>query len=125
MMENGDSLSGKIKSVAGGKIILSSSSFPDMAIPFDHLTAINLASPGAAPKKAQAGDDFRATVAGGGSILLKVESWDEKKAAVSSPDFGKAVFSPDVFQRIQFDPGRQAPAIDDAAADAGGGDEDR
>ena len=59
-----------------------------------------------------------------GSMTMQLQSWDDKHVTASSPNFGNAVFSPDAFQRIQFNLGQQQTPSDDSGADAGDDDSD-
>ena len=109
-MENGDSLSGKIKGITDGKIIMATA-YSDATVPLDQVTEINLASAGAAPAKQRSGD-FRASLAGGGSVTFKLESWDANHTVVvTSPDFGKASFSAGIYRSLQFKTDKQQPPM--------------
>lgn len=109
-MENQDKVSGKLKSIADGKALFTSS-YADLTVPLDRIEEINMSSEGADQAKRNAGD-IRAYFADRGSITMQLESWDEKQATATSPNFGKATFSPDAFQRLQFNLNRQPPADD-------------
>lgn len=115
VMENGDDFSGAIKSIADGKIHLATA-YSEITAPLEHMTEMSMA---AALKKTPSGEYLRATLAGGASMLLKVESWDEGRAVVSSPAFGRAVFSPDAFQRLQFNPGKKPLPEEETAGEDG------
>jgi len=111
-MENSDKVSGKLKSIADGKAIFASS-YADLTVPLDRIEEINMSSEGADQAKRTAGD-IRAFFADRGSITMQLESWDSKQATATSPNFGKATFSPDAFQRLQFNLNRQPPSEDSA-----------
>ncbi|HWB57836.1 MAG TPA: family 16 glycoside hydrolase [Chthoniobacteraceae bacterium] len=120
LMENKDQVSGALKSIAGGKIIITSA-YADLTIALEHIDRIDFAGGGDAKPEKSAGD-VRACFTGGGSARMQIDSWDEKQATATSPDFGKAVFSTAVFESLDFQPDRPpppesaVPANDDAQA---------
>jgi hypothetical protein len=118
-MENQDKVSGKLKSIENGKAIFASS-YADLTIPLDRVEQITMSSETTDVAKRGPGD-VRAYFAGRGSITMALESWDGKQVAASSANFGKAVFSPDAFQRLQFNLNKQPAAGDnDLEVDPGG-----
>ena len=121
-MANSDRVSGKLKKIVDGKAIFASS-YADLTIPLDRIEQIDMSSEGADQAKKNA-DDVRAYFADRGSITMELQSWDDKHVTASSPNFGTAVFSPDAFQRLQFNLGQPASSIDDPDADPTGGDEE-
>ena len=116
-MANSDRVSGKLKSIADGKAIFASS-YADLTIPLDRIEQIDLSGEGADQPKKNA-NDIRAYFADRGSITMELQSWDDKQVTASSPNFGTATFSPDAFQRLQFNLGTQAASIDDTTDDSG------
>jgi hypothetical protein len=123
-MANSDKVSGKLKKIEAGKVIFASS-YADLTIPLDRIEEIDMSADGADQAKKGA-NDVKAYFADRGSVTMDLESWNAKQVTASSPNFGKAVFSPDAFQRLQFNLGKQ-PAADDAldAGGVGGDDEDQ
>ncbi len=119
-MANSDKVSGKLKSIADGKVMFTSS-YADLTIPLDRIEQIDMSADGADQAK-KGSNDVKAYFADRGSVTMALDSWDAKQVSANSPNFGKAVFSPDAFQRLQFNLGKQ-PAPDDAL-DAGGGGDD-
>jgi len=120
-MENQDKVSGKLKSIENGKAMFTSS-YADLTIPLERIQEITMSGEGADQAKRNA-SDVRATFIGRGSITMQLDSWDAKQAAASSPNFGKATFSPDAFQKLQFNLNRQ-PSAGDPAADVMGDSSD-
>jgi len=121
-MANSDRVSGKLKKIEDGKAIFASS-YADLTIPLDRIEQIDMSSDGADQAKKNA-DDVRAYFADRGSITIELQSWDEKKVTASSPNFGTAVFSPDAFQRVQFNLGKTASPLDDTDTESGDDDTD-
>ncbi len=119
LLENQDRIPGKLKSLANGKVVFTSFN-TDVTIPFERIEKIEFAGEGKDQThegQAETGD-VRAYLAGGGNATLAFESWDAKKITAASPDFGKANFVPDAFQRLQFHPG-ESTTPDDASAEMG------
>ena len=113
-MANSDRVSGKLKKIEDGKAIFASS-YADLTIPLDRIEQIDMSSVGADQAKKAAGD-VKVYFADRGSVTMELQSWDDKHVTASSPNFGTAVFSPDAFQRLQFNLGNQAASIDDPDA---------
>jgi hypothetical protein len=121
-LENKDKVSGKLKSIADGKAQFASS-YAELTIPLERVEEIAMSNAGAETAKRAAGD-VRAYFAERGSVTVQLEKWDEKEAVASSPNFGKATFSPSAFQRIQFNlDQQQAAAASDDLTGAGEGEE--
>ena len=121
-MANSDRVSGKLKKIEDGKAIFASS-YADLTIPLDRIEQIDMSSIGADQPKKNA-DDVRAYFSDRGSVTMELQSWDDKHVTASSPNFGTATFSPDAFQRLQFNLGNQAASIDDPDADITSGPDD-
>lgn len=97
---NGDKVTGLLESIQDGNAKFSSS-YAELNIPLERIGQIDLAS--AHSKQAKAGvSDVRAFLPEGGVITLQLTQWDQKGCIGSSPNFGKANFSPDAFARILF-----------------------
>jgi hypothetical protein len=111
-LENRDRVSGKLKSIEEGKALFASS-YADLTIPLARVEEISMSSEGAEPPKRN-GSEVRAFFSNRGSVTMDIESWDGKQAVASSPNFGKAVFSPDAFQRLQFNLNQPPPADEDS-----------
>ena len=100
-----------MKSIRDGQAQFASS-YADLTIPLDRVEEISLSSEGADQAKRNAGD-VRAFFASRGSVTMQLEKWDNKEATASSPNFGHASFSPDAFQRIQFNLDKQPATTED------------
>jgi hypothetical protein len=109
-MKNQDHVSGKLKRIADGKAILTTS-YADVTIPLDKIEQIDMSQSGM-DQEQRGANDMRGYFAGGGSVTLDLKSWNASGVTATSPDFGKATFSPDAFQRLQFNLGK--PDADDA-----------
>lgn len=109
-LENQDKVSGKLKSIENGKALFASS-YADLTIPLDRVEEINMSSEGADQPKRNA-NDVRAFFQNRGCVTMLLESWDGKEAVASSLNFGKTAFSPDAFQRLQFNVAQPSPPED-------------
>ena len=109
-LTNQDKVSGKLKSIENGKAQFAST-YAELTIPLDRVDEILMATEGADQPKRNAGD-VKAFFANRGSLTMQLEQWDGKQAVASSPNFGKATFSPDAFQRIVFNLEQPAPDED-------------
>lgn len=100
-LASGDFAQGKIAGIAGGKlnIVTSGSS---SAIPLDQVGGVCLAGPAPGPQPPPAIPAARAFLTGGGIVQLEIESLADGRAAVLSPDFDRAVFKADAFQKLEF-----------------------
>ncbi len=96
---NNDSLSGAFKGIKDGKASFSTSFAPNLEIPLDRVGHIELLTP---EKPAPLPGSVRATFRGRGLLTFKLESWSEKEVKVSSPNFGNATFTPEVFSQLEF-----------------------
>src|SRR5262249_50223217 len=119
---NHGSLSGKLKSISNGKLGFNSSG-DDLELQTGDVWGIRVSTADAAQAKA-AENEVLATLLVPARVTMEIESWNEKGVTVNSPDFGKAVFSPDVFKFMYFKlegwpPGGAANMIDtdDSGAD--------
>ena len=122
---NGDRISGKLKSIADGKIDIESS-LSEMTVAIEKVVRINFAGAqpaGAPPAGGTTGlaaatpaydpaAPIRATLVGGGSITLQIDSWDEKQVNATSPIFGKVVFPASIFGELKYLPNAPDPALD-------------
>jgi len=123
-LANEDKVTGKLETIQDGKAKFSSS-YAELNIPLERVEQIDLA--GAHADQATTGAaDVRAYFPEGGSLTMQLSQWDPKTGcAGSSPNFGKATFSPDAFARILFNlSAQQNAAPDDTLPDNGdGGDQ--
>jgi hypothetical protein len=99
-LENNDKVSGKLEGIKDGNMQFSSS-FAKLEIPVKRVEQIEFASTGTEPPK-RAASDVRAFFAGRGQITFALEKWDDKGVSAKSPSFGAATFSPQAFERVQF-----------------------
>ena len=109
-LENGDSLPGKIASIADGKLNIVSQNTPS-TVPLENIGAIYFAPPPAdAPHPAAS--SVRATLDGGALVSLEFAAWADGRATVTSPDFSEATFVPGAFQILEFNhAGDAKPAV--------------
>ncbi len=98
-LANNDGISGVFKGIKDGKAAFSTTFAPSLEIPLDRVGQIELAAP---EKPAPASGFVRATFKGRGLLTFKLESWTDKEVKVSSPNFGDATFTPDVFSQLEF-----------------------
>ena len=99
-LANEDKVSGHLISIQDGKAKFSSS-YAELNIPIERIGQIDLSSDHSDQAK-QASSDVRAYFPEGGSVTMQLAHWDAKGCTGSSPNFGKATFSPDAFSRIMF-----------------------
>ncbi len=118
-LQNQDRVSGKLKSIEGGKATFASS-YADLSIPIDRVEQINMSNVGT-DKPKPSPTAMRAFFADRGSVTMELNAWDEKKVAATSPNFGSATFSPDAFQRLQFNLDKVATPDDETDEGSGGG----
>ena len=98
-LANNDGISGVFKGIKDGKAAFSTTFAPSLEIPLDRVGQIELAAP---EKPAPASGFVRATFRGRGLLTFKLESWTDKEVKVSSPNFGSATFTPDIFSQLEF-----------------------
>ena len=68
---------------------------------------------------------MRAFFAGRGQVTCALEKWDDKGVGAKSPSFGAATFSPQAFERLQFNLDQQSAKEEEIdSADAEGQDGD-
>jgi hypothetical protein len=100
-----------------------SSSYAELNIPLDRVGQIDLATTHSDLAKST-DSDVRAYFPEGGSVTMQLIQWDAKGCTGSSPNFGKASFSPDAFERILFNlSAQQNAASDDSGLDAAPSDQ--
>ncbi|HEX4084437.1 MAG TPA: hypothetical protein VHY22_05990 [Chthoniobacteraceae bacterium] len=119
-LANEDKVTGKLESIQDGKAKFSSS-YAELNIPLERIEQVDLS--GAHTDQAQQGaSDVRAYFQEGGSVTMQLAQWDASGCTGSSPNFGKATFSPDAFSRIVFNLSahQENGAPDDSAADNSG-----
>jgi hypothetical protein len=99
-LANEDKVSGHLVSIQDGKAKFSSS-YAELNIPLERIEQVDLSSDHSDQAK-QAPSDVRAYFPEGGSVTMQLTHLDAKGCTGSSPNFGKATFSPDAFSRIMF-----------------------
>jgi hypothetical protein len=96
---NGDTVSGNVELFRDGKITFSIKN-RKLDIPFGRVTQLQFAS-----EKSERVDEARPVLRGffhgGGRATFRVERWDNEGVVGSSPNFGRATFAPETFERIQ------------------------
>jgi hypothetical protein len=122
-LANEDKVSGHLESIEDGKAKFASS-YAELNIPLERIDQVDLASAHSEQAK-PAPSDVRAYFPEGGSVTMQLMRWDAKGCTGSSPNFGKASFSPDAFARILFNlPAQQQDAnSDDSGFDSGSSDQ--
>ncbi len=98
-LANNDNLSGAFKGIKDGKASFTTSFAPNLEIPLDRVGQIELVAP---EKPAPVAGFVRATFKGRGLLTFKLESWTDTEVKVSSPNFGGATFTPDIFSQLEF-----------------------
>lgn len=98
-LANNDNLSGAFKGIKDGKASFTTSFAPNLEIPLDRVGQIELVAP---EKPAPVAGFVRATFKGRGLLTFKLESWTDAEVKVSSPNFGGATFTPDIFSQLEF-----------------------
>ena len=70
-------------------------------------------------------ENIRAYFPEGGNVTMQLTQWDAKGCTGTSPNFGKATFSPDAFAKITFNLNAQPPSSDsdDAGMEPDAGDQ--
>lgn len=108
---NGDKVSGKLEIFRDGKLLFSTPN-GKLAIPFERISESFLGG-----KSTQATDEpenVRAFFHDGGRISFHVERWDAKGILAESPNFGRATFAPESFERAQLNPASGKMSSDSA-----------
>ncbi len=100
-----DSVHGALKRIAGGKVLFSTAE-GDLEIPVNQVDWIRFL-PGSEGRAQHGAGNVRGRLLVNGSVTIEIESWDAKHVTATSPDFGRAVLSPDAFQQLLFNPGSQ------------------
>ena len=120
-LANEDKVSGRLESIQDGKVKLSSA-YAELNIPLERVSQVDLAAAKSDQAKPDP-SDVRAYFPEGGSITMQLTQWDAKGCVGTSPNFGKATFSPDAFAKIMFNlPAQQQnQAEDDSEMDSVGG----
>lgn len=113
-LNNGDKVSGTVKSVSGGQAMLSAS-FADMNVPLERINSIEFASQ-KSERARRNPNDCRAVFPDGGRLTFGLDKLDEQNLTGSSENFGKITAALGGFRKVQFH-------IYDKAADSGEEDE--
>lgn len=99
---NGDKVSGKLESFSSGKLTFLTGA-GKLDIPFERVSEVFFAKKtNAAPEKME--PNIRAFFSGGGSVTFRVERWDDKGVVATSPNFGRAIFASETFERAELNP---------------------
>jgi hypothetical protein len=122
-LANEDKVTGHLESIQDGKAKFSSS-YAELNIPIERIGQVDLATAHSDQAKSTP-TDVRAYFPEGGSITMQLTQWDSKECTGTSPNFGKANFSPDAFTRILFNlPAQQQNQdSDDASFDSDSSDQ--
>ncbi len=99
---NGDAVSGKIESYGDGKLTVTIAK-TKLDIPLARINKVQFAETDGDAKTDNT-STVRAFFKETGSVTFQLERWDVQGAVGTSPNFGSAKFSPDVFEKVVFDP---------------------
>ena len=114
---------GKLREIANGKAVFTSVQ-GEVRIPLAEIESIGLSSKGATLPKPDA-NDVQTHLLLHGRVTMQIESWGDRGVTAASPDFGNAVFSPEAFRLLQFNPYNQrAPGGGNALDNDGDGGDD-
>jgi len=97
---NNDKVSGKLESIKDGNMQFVSS-FAKLEIPLKRIEQVEFASTAPNLQSAPRATCGRFFV-GRGQITFALEKWDDKGVSAKSMTFGTAIFSPQAFDRVQF-----------------------
>jgi hypothetical protein len=104
VLVNSDKVLADLKEIRAGGVKLVASG-NTLSVPLNRVTQIELAG-GTQVRDGTAKDAVRAWFAQRGSMTFTLEKWDAEGAVATSPNFGRAVFAPGVFSRLEFGVGR-------------------
>ena len=97
-VRNGERLSGTIQTIQNGELNMSTPAGP-RTLKMDGIKQLEFAP---VQPPAQDSASFRAFFPDGAHVTFKIDKWDAASgASVESPNFGKAVFKPSAFNRLQ------------------------
>lgn len=100
-LQNGDRVIGVVQSIRDSKMVFTPTEGPALDVPINRVKLVELAGMRSEfPRNDQS--NVRASFRGGGSVTFQLEKWDDQQVIGNSPNFGKAVFNPAAFERIQF-----------------------
>ena len=111
LLANEDKLTGHLVSIQDGKAKFSSS-YADLEVPLDRIDQMELSTAKSEVAKPSPGD-IKACFPDGGSVTMQLLQWDAKACTGTSPNFGKATFSPDAFEKLLFNLQQQQNNSDD------------
>lgn len=99
---NGDKVSGTLENYRDGKLSFLTDN-GKLAIPFERVSEAYFAR-----KNSQTSptgpENIRAFFSDGGSVTFRVQQWDSHGVVAESPNFGRATFAPEAFERAQLNP---------------------
>jgi hypothetical protein len=99
-LANRDKVGGKLLQVGDGKLSIDTG-HTTLDIPLSRVTQINLATPKLDPHQPDPWQ-IRAYFAGGGTITLDLERWNEQQVHGKSRNFGQISFSPEAVRQLRF-----------------------
>jgi hypothetical protein len=119
-LANEDKVTGHLESIQDGKAKFGSS-YAELNIPLERVEQIDLSDAHSDQAK-PVNNDVRAYFPEGGSVTMQLLQWDAKGCTGTSPNIGKASFSPDAFEKILFNLPlhQQNENADDSGNDTGG-----
>ncbi len=98
-LANGDKVSGTLEVFRDDKVTFATSG-TKLDIPFNRISEIQFAGEGNATPD-ELGANVRAFLHNGGRVTFRVERWNEQEVIGTSPNFGRATFAPQIFERVQ------------------------
>jgi len=122
-LANQDKVTGRLENIQDGKAKFSSS-YAELNIPLERVEQIDLSGAHSDTAKPSP-SDIRAYFPEGGSVTMQLIQWDAKACLGSSPNFGKATFSPTAFAKMLFNLSsqQQNPDAEDTGLEPGSAEE--
>jgi hypothetical protein len=111
-LRNGDSITGEVLSISGGRIQVKTP-FREVRLPLEALRTVAL-KPVSLERCKRENGDVRGWLPDGSSIVFRLESVGEGTLQGTSQNFGSATFRMDAFSRIEFN--IYEPALEDIRA---------
>jgi hypothetical protein len=99
-LNNGDQVSGTVKSITNGQIALTTS-FAEMNVPVERAVAVELASATSERARRQAGD-VEAFFLDGRKLTVALDKLDEQQFTGTSENFGRMTAALGAFRRLRF-----------------------
>ena len=101
-LRNGDKILGKIEEIREDQVRFTSANGKELEIPFERVKVFELAGQDIS-QSTEIGTNAKATFRNGGIIRFQLERWTPQGVVAISSSFGKAVFHPSAFDRMDVD----------------------